>query len=236
MKRLLLGFFLFLPIKVFATGCPIYTHDDNNINEEFKQLCTQLERYQRSDVAQDSTTVGNFTFTESTGTNLKLNGNLIVGGNVTFSGFGFAGRVVQIVSTGTVNNQKTTTSGSFADTGLQQSGFTPVFAGSTVLAFVMQSVTVSGAAGTFCEMRITRNTTDVGPLGDQITFASQSASEQGSIVPFFNVDLSPGTGPFTYKTRFARWAGTGTCIVNTNSGSNTGNGGYMILVEVTNVP
>lgn len=144
--------------------------------------------------------------------------------------FSFSGRILQIQSSSTVNNQKTTTSGTFTDTGLQKS-ITPIASNSMLFILIYQSISATGVAGTECEMRITRDSSDISSNGDQISFMGESASEEGATISMWATD-SPGAGTFLYKTRHARFAGTGTCIANSTAGTNTGNGGGIIIFEV----
>ncbi len=193
-----------------------------------------------------SGTVGTFYASSATVSTMNITGLLNLSGIVGSSGTFVVsqgqnkpplwqrnGLVLQIVSsTMTSLTQQTTTSASYSSTTLNVN-ITPLSSTSKIIVFSAQSFGASGVAGTVCTARTTRDTTDINKPGDFYAFVDDSATESDSIASLLAVDSPGDTSPHTYKTRFARSAGTGTCVVNSTIGSVGGNGGFMIIVEVS---
>lgn len=145
-----------------------------------------------------------------------------------------AGRIRQmvVISTTGAGVQKTSTSGSYATTGL--SGSVTISSNtSKVIVLVQQNFGASGTAGTVCTARIRRDSTDItdSQMSDYTVHINPATTESTSGVSMIGFD-APGAGTFTYSTRFSRFSGTGTCSANSTTGTNAGAGATMLVVEV----
>lgn len=139
-------------------------------------------------------------------------------------------RILQIVSasTSTVANS---TSSSYADTNLSAS-ITPASTSSKILVLISQSCEVSGGNNvTACSIQLLRSASIIfGPtLGAyQAAAAANDIFSQSS---FFYYDSPATASSVTYKTQFARTAGTGTASVNDIFNGAQSNS-YITLIEI----
>lgn len=125
------------------------------------------------------------------------------------------GRILQAISTST-SISRTSTSASYADTGLQYS-FTPLSANSRIFIWVYQAMSANISANEAdCTFRMQRDAGSIGPQGDlrglDANIGSGTFSEQTMSGLAMN-EASPGTSAVVYKTSFSRFAGAGTCGV-----------------------
>lgn len=122
-------------------------------------------------------------------------------------------RILQI-QTGSIAVVVNSTSGTFADTNLSKT-ITPTLATSIILVLVSQACSVSGGNGvTVNSLQLLRGASIIfGPT----TMGYQGASATANPFcqsPIFYIDSPATTSPTTYKTQFARTAGTGNAAVN----------------------
>lgn len=195
-----------------------------------------------------SGTVVSFTAISASFTNVTI-GNVV--GNLNMNGFkvtnlasGTAngdairfeqwnqGRTLQAVDTSTNSSlsQKTTTSASYASTGLSRS-ITISSNTSRVRVIATESFGVSGTAGTVCTARVLRSGASLAGPSDFYLAVNDSTTEFDVTATVIAND-SPGVGTFVYGVSFARSAGGGTCITNSTIGAVGGNGGFMLIEEI----
>jgi hypothetical protein len=117
-----------------------------------------------------------------------------------------AGAVLQIVE-GTFSGQTSSTSGTFADTGLSAS-ITPSSTSSKILVFFTSPV-FNGGSGTEVGSRIVRNSTTL-----TASFKSGGASTVHSCTGII-LDSPATTSSITYKIQFARTSGGDTIYFGT---------------------
>jgi hypothetical protein len=132
-------------------------------------------------------------------------------------------RILQVVDAGTIA-LGSTTSGTYADSGLTAT-ITPQSASSKILILVAQSG-FNGTAGQGLGIRLMRGGT---VLQTQTDGVYGSASANLSSVVVIGLDSPSTTSAVTYKTQFARTAGSvGLVYVQPNSNQST-----IILCEVS---
>jgi len=132
-------------------------------------------------------------------------------------------RILQVASA-TITALGSTTSSTYADTGLSVS-ITPQSSTSKVLVFVTQSA-YNGAAGQGIGVSLVRGSTTLQTTNDGV-FGAASAIV-GNIV-IFALDSPATTSAVTYKTQFARNSGTSTPVyIQVNSNPST-----IIVCEVS---
>lgn len=138
-------------------------------------------------------------------------------------------KVVQIVNA-TYSTQATSSSSTFADTGLTAT-ITPTSASNKILVFVNQSGCAKYTNNTQMQLALNRGTTQLIQIeGFAAHNGSSAANYIGSISATY-LDSPATTSATTYKTRFASEANLATVVVQDSSGS--GATSTITLMEVT---
>jgi len=132
-------------------------------------------------------------------------------------------RIMQVVYASTTTSASST-SGTYATTNLAAT-ITPSATSSKVL--ILANVqTTSNAAGQFTGLRIFNGTSAI--LTNNRALMQPAAGDMGSICSLVYLDSPNTTSAFTYTIQFARIAGAGTSVVQSNSEPST-----IILCEVS---
>ena len=140
-------------------------------------------------------------------------------------------KILQVVQA-SATTEVATTSGTHTDTGLT-ANITPSNTANKVLVIVAQSVRnrLVSQTGVTTSLRLTRDSTDL--IADQLSSYNDSDAPAAGTVAgqeiMIYLDSPATTSSTTYKTRVARFAGTGTSIVQDGS---TGTASWIILIEV----
>ena len=139
------------------------------------------------------------------------------------------GRVLQVVN-GSTYTKVQSTSATYADTGLSAS-ITPSSTSNKILVIVNQSM-VKSTDNTYGGLKLLRNSTELGFIGDLICYTGTSNYNTNSASASF-FDNPSSTSSLTYKTQFANVPATGTVDVQGDSSSSTERGrGSMTLMEI----
>lgn len=144
------------------------------------------------------------------------NGQVLTADSTTATGLKWAaaagggGKVLQVVQ-GTTATQASSTSNSFADTGLSVS-ITPSSATSKVLILVTQTGIFKPTNDTHCGLQIVRGSTSIVVLSG-IHGAASSSVLTGSTLSGNYLDSPATTSATTYKTQFKNNNATGTVYV-----------------------
>ena len=138
------------------------------------------------------------------------------------------GKVLQVVNAHT-GTQATTTSSSYSDTGLTAT-ITPTSTSSKILVLVQQSCAKSSGADTYVNIRVYRDSTEIGGVvaGRSIGYTGDSGNSYVGM-GFTNsfLDTPSSTSALVYKTQFDSNANSGTVRVQVDSGQS-----YMTLMEI----
>lgn len=133
-------------------------------------------------------------------------------------------RILQVVQA-SYATQVSTTSGTYADTGLTAS-ITPQATSSLIIAIYSHNI-FTNAASTGGGIRLLRGSTTLKTDIDLCFGAGSGMLAQHS---FIYLDSPASTSALTYKTQIARTTGAGTVFTQTNNASNTSN---LLLFEVS---
>ncbi len=127
--------------------------------------------------------------------------------------------VVQVVQ-GNTSTQTTTTSTSYADTGLTAS-ITPQLSTSKVLVVVNQRL--FRQANSVCAVSLYRDNADVSPVVATTRYGltDETSTGDGDFVMFTFLDSPSTTSSVTYKTVFKRTSGSGTMYAQLDSNIST---------------
>jgi hypothetical protein len=133
---------------------------------------------------------------------------------------GAAGKVLQVVSA-TYGTEVTTTSGTFADTGLTLA-ITPSLNTSKVLILISQHYTAAGSSGDgIIGNNILRGATSIFANTYGVIFNMGSTNLGGGNWGYTFLDSPATTSATTYKTQFRRVSGSGTQYSNFGSATST---------------
>jgi hypothetical protein len=153
----------------------------------------------------------------------------VAGGIPSWAAPAGGGKVLKVVM-GTINSETTTTSTSLVDTGLTAT-ITPTSATSKVLVLVSHNgVTPDTTSGQTVKLALFRGASEISKITDRQGWTNSSLFNNGSVS--FNYEDTPATtSATTYKTQFARTAGSGTVYVQNSAGAN-GAVSTIILMEI----
>ena len=125
------------------------------------------------------------------------------------------GKVLQVVQ-GTYATSTSSSSATFADTGLSVS-ITPSSASSKVLVMVNHATRKdSGEAGARLSVRVNRDATTIATAIVQSLYTATDLRQNGMFA-YSYLDSPSSTSSLTYKTQFANQAATGTVTLQPNS-------------------
>lgn len=138
-----------------------------------------------------------------------LNDNIITKNEMATGGaWAPAGTVLQVVQA-TYSTEVSSSSTTFADTGLTAS-ITPSSASSKILILVSQNIAkTAGNTSNAINLKLIRNSTDLGTITTPIAFTA-TALDFWLSASFNLLDSPASTSPVTYKTQFANNANAGT--------------------------
>jgi hypothetical protein len=136
-----------------------------------------------------------------------------------------AGTVLQVVSA-TYSTQVSTSSSTYADTGLTAT-ITPTSSSSTILVIVSQSNVAKDSSDTGANIRLLRGASALTTAAIIAAYDNTSGANNVGSVSLNYLDSPATTSATTYKTQVASNMGTGTCYVQTN-----GSTSYITLMEI----
>ncbi len=136
------------------------------------------------------------------------------------------GKILQVVS-GQTNTTVTSSSATYADTGLTAT-ITPSSTSNKILVLLAQYVTKSaGTAITRADLRLLRDGTSLNEFAKSIGFTNSSSNLFGLCVTLMYLDTPAAITALVYKTQFANPAASATISVQDGNSLST-----MILMEV----
>jgi hypothetical protein len=145
--------------------------------------------------------------------------------------WGGGGKMLQVVfaSYSTETSSSTTT---YADTGLSAT-ITPSSTSSKVLVFVnTNGATTDTVTNQGIKLKLVRTSTDLAVITDLSNkMAGAATAVQGESIGFNWLDSPSSTSALTYKTQYARLAGSGTVTLQNQMNSN-GSTSTITLIEV----
>jgi len=124
------------------------------------------------------------------------------------------GGVLQVKNTSAAHTA-TTTSSSYADTGLTMD-ITPTSSSSKILIFVNHQIAYDSSQGTAAAFQMLRNGTGIGVWTTALGYSS-FATMYGIYAPWTYLDSPATTSTVTYKTQFRRTNGSGTVYAGINN-------------------
>lgn len=203
-----------LGFKTFATG-DILTAADTNGYLMSQTVMVFADSAART-TAITSPQQGMITFLKGTNSTEYYNGTAWTA----ISGGSSAGKVLQVVSA-TYSTQATTTSATYADTGLTAS-ITPSSSTSKVLVLASQNAALTNSTQAWTGLRIVRGSTAIMTADRAIWGGSATTGNfTGSMNALNYLDSPATTSATTYKTQF---------MTNVDSGTSTG---YVQLASST---
>ena len=148
---------------------------------------------------------------------------------VTVSGLPASGKVLQVVSA-TISTVTSSTTSSYADTGLTAS-ITPSSASNKILVLIQQNGCAKQSANTAVNIKILRGATEIGgtDAGKNIGYTSSTAHNfVGTGLSCSVLDSPSSTSALTYKTQFHNSNAAGTVYVQVDNGTS-----YITLMEIS---
>ena len=136
-----------------------------------------------------------------------------------------AGAVLQVVSA-TYSTQVSTSSSTYADTGLTAT-ITPTSSTSKILVIVSQSNVAKDTTNTGANIRLLRGASALTTAAIIAAYDNTSGANNVGSVSLNYLDSPATTSATTYKTQVASNMGSGTCYVQTN-----GSTSYITLMEI----
>jgi hypothetical protein len=127
------------------------------------------------------------------------------------------GNVIQVVSASLSGGGITSSSSTFADTGLTAS-ITPTSSSSKILVMVNHNGCAKESANTFLQVRLLRGSTTISNIERQGGYTNSTAAIWFGGISISYLDSPATTSSTTYKTQFANQAGSGVVFINTAQG------------------
>lgn len=130
---------------------------------------------------------------------------------------GTLGLAFQVVNA-TLTSQASSSSSTFADTGLTAS-ITPTSASSKVLVIVHHAGCYKSAGNTFLQIQLLRGSTTIAQIERAGGFNNTTTSNNHGTCSISYLDSPSTTSATTYKTQFASQAGVNGVTINQSDGS-----------------